>query len=510
MLIEAAHRAEAAAKQLLAGVNSGSASCAELREMLAVSKATMAILSTAQTSAASVIARAERHGDGGTQVLADTAGLTRHEARSQVTTAQAIEAVPAVREALEAGRVSQANAKRLAEAIDKTGADTVESDPELLAKAESMRPEQFTREARRWTADRQDDRGEADYQRLRAKRRVRVWDADDGLVHLHGEFDPVAGRRIANRLRAEAGRLYDADKKQAAARSEGGRRSFDQCMADALDNLTSNGGDNGGKPFADICVVAHLDADSSKLVAETPEGQRLPDSVLEEFACNAKFTGLLYDHDGKPIWRAHSVRSATKAQRQILFARYGGCFHCAAHPAMCQIHHIKPVSQGGTTKLDNMVPVCWDCHQRIHRNGWQIHTRRGKHSLHPPDRTHYGPAHAPEQPILQVSGAPPDFHPPARPSRPARSQPETASPPSRTATGIRPSGACQQTAGPPGRTGSGASVGRRGLAAARAALSNGPAERDTPPTEAGPRSQGASAHPTGPPVRSGQPQLGLV
>ena len=490
MLIEAAHRAEVAAKEMLAGVNAGSASCAELREMLAVSKATMAILSTAQTSAASVIARAERHGDGGTQVLADTAGLTRHEARSQVTTAQAIEAVPAVREALEAGRVSQANAKRLAEAIDKTGADTVESDPEFLAKAESMRPEQFTREARRWTADRQDDRGEADYQRLRAKRRVRVWDADDGLVHLHGEFDPVAGRRIANRLRAEAGHLYDADKEQAAARSESGRRSFDQCMADALDNLTAGNasGDNDSKPFADICVVAHLDEDSGRLVAETPEGQRLPDSVLDELACNAKFTGLLYDRDGKPIWRAHSVRSATKAQRQILFARYGGCFHCAAHPAMCQIHHIKPVSQGGTTKLDNMVPVCWDCHQRIHRNGWQIHTRRGKHSLHPPDRTHYGPAHAPEQPVLQVSGAPPGFDPLAPTPRPARSPRATASPPSRTATGIRPVGACQQTAGPPDRADSGVSPARRGLAAARAALSTRPAERHTPPTEADRRS----------------------
>ena len=478
MLIEAAHRAEAAAKDLLAGVNAGSASCAELREMLAVSKATMAILSTAQTSAASVIARAERHGDGGTQVLADTAGLTRHEARSQVTTAQTIEAVPAVRDAVEAGRVSQANAKRLAEAIEKTGADTVESDPELLAKAESMRPEQFTREARRWTADRRDDGGEADYRRLRAKRRVRVWDAEDGLVHLHGEFDPVAGRRIANRLRAEAGRLYDADKKQAAARSESGRRGFDQCMADALDNLTAGNasGDNGGKPFADICVVAHLDNATSKLVADTPEGQRLPDSVLEELACNAKFTGLLYDHDGKPIWRAHSVRAATKAQRQILFARHGGCFHCAAHPAMCQIHHIKPVSQGGSTKLDNMVPVCWDCHQRIHRNGWQIHTHRGKHSLHPPDRTHYGPAHAPEQPVLQVSGAPPGFDPPARPSSPSRSQRGTASPPSRTATGIRRSGACPQTAEPPEPADSGVSLARQGLAAARAALGTERAE----------------------------------
>ena len=73
MLIEAARRAEAAAKEILALVNEGSASCAEMRDMLAVSKATVAIMSVAQASAAASIAGRERHGDGGTQVLADTA-----------------------------------------------------------------------------------------------------------------------------------------------------------------------------------------------------------------------------------------------------------------------------------------------------------------------------------------------------------------------------------------------------------------------------------------------------
>ena len=274
-----------------------------------------------------------------------------------------------------------------------------------------MRPDQFTKEARRWAADRQDDGGEADYARLRERRRVRVWDADDGMVHVHGEFDPVAGRRIGNRLRAEAARMYDADKKHTADASQ--RRSFHQCMADALDNLTadnspSNGANSrAGKPFADICVVAHVDDATGKIIAELPDGERLPEAVLEQLACNAKFTGVVYDRAGKPIWRAHSVRTATKAQRQILMARYGGCFHCAAHPALCQIHHIKPVSQGGSTRLDNMVPVCWDCHQKIHHHKWRIRTN-GMHTLHPPGRVTYGPAHAPEEPPLQLPAAAPD------------------------------------------------------------------------------------------------------
>ncbi len=103
------------------------------------------------------------------------------------------------------------------------------------------------------------------------------------------------------------------------------------------------------------------------------------------------------------------MRTATEAQRQILIAQYGGCFHCGANPAMCQIHHIKPVSQGGSTRLDNMVPVCWDCHQKIHHHGWQIRTSLdGIHTLHPPDRVNYGPARAPENPILHLPGIAPD------------------------------------------------------------------------------------------------------
>ena len=401
MLIAAARRAEAAAKEMLTLVNQGSASCAEMREMLAVSKATVAIMSVAQASAAASIAGRERHGDGGTQVLADTAGLSRRDAHSQVKTAKAIDAVPAVRDAVEEGRVSLANAKRLAEAVEKTSAEVVESDAVLLSKAESMRPEQFTKEVRRWAADRQDDGGEADYRRLQARRYVRIWDSDDGTVEFHGKFDPVAGRRIGNRLQAEARRLYDADKKHVRACGDALGRSFQQCMADALDNLTSSTSAGNGKPFADICVVAHVNDATGELIAELPDGVRLPQSVLEQLACNSRVCGVVYDRRGKPIWRTEARRTVTEPQWQMLIARYGGCFHCGANPTICQAHHIEPVSQGGPTKLDNLVPACWGCHHRIHYDGWQIsRSPDGQHTLHPPDHIHYGPTLAPDQPLL--------------------------------------------------------------------------------------------------------------
>ena len=270
-----------------------------------------------------------------------------------------------------------------------------------------MRPEQFTKEARCWTVERQGDGGESEHARQRARRGVRVWDGDDGMVHLRGEFDAVTGRRIENRLRAVAGSFHDADKQACKGTADSGsRRSFDQCMADALEHFTSSSGDGQvTKPFADICVVAHVDEATGKLVAELADGARLPQSVLEELACNAKFTGVVYDRRGRPIWRAHSVRRATEAQRQLLIARDGGCFACGAHPDICDAHHVRPVSEGGATSLDNMVLACWRCHHKIHYFGWQIHGPPGNRTLHPPDGLHYGPAHAPERPSLFHSGS---------------------------------------------------------------------------------------------------------
>ena len=124
--------------------------------------------------------------------------------------------------------------------------------------AESLPPEQFAKEAKRWTAERQADDGESEFRRLRARRAVRVWDGDDGMVHLYGQFDPVTGRRIRNRLNRDAHRLFDADNKHARGQAAAGNgrarglhgadkkhagtggamRSLQQCMADALENMT--------------------------------------------------------------------------------------------------------------------------------------------------------------------------------------------------------------------------------------------------------------------------------
>ena len=145
--------------------------------------------------------------------------------------------MPAVRDAVETGQISVANAKTLARASGKTSAAQVDGDAELLDKAADLSPEQFAREAGRWAVKRQDDGGEGEYRRQRARRRLSIWDGDDGMVHLRGELDPVAGAKVRKRFLQETERLRRVD-----LHSPGGeKRSLNQRMADALDALTEYG-----------------------------------------------------------------------------------------------------------------------------------------------------------------------------------------------------------------------------------------------------------------------------
>lgn len=417
MVIELVERLDAAASELLACLKRGDASSEQMLDVLSGTKAVRGKLDTVQALTAASVAGSRNHGDGGAHVLAESTGMPRNDARSQVRTITAIGAMPTVRDAVEDGRMSVANAGKLADALDKTSVREVESDAELLAKAETLRPEQFAREAKRWTAERQADGGEAQYRRLRARRAVRVWDGDDGMVHLYGQFDPVTGRRIRSRLNKEAHRLLDADRKGShgaldAERNEAhgrldtdrgrtraggsGARSFTQCMADAFESMTA--GTGGGKPYADIALVARLDPETEKLMASTADGDPLPAAVIERLTGESSWFGLVLSAKGVPIWKGRNVRRATESQFQALMALYGGCAGCGEpDEGKVHAHHMDPFAWGGRTDLDNLLPLCWGCHGKIHDHGWQVvAVGDGKHTIRPPDRIHHGPAHMPD------------------------------------------------------------------------------------------------------------------
>ncbi len=242
MILEDAHQAVTATQRMLTAVRAGGVATTELRAALEQTRVLLAAGAAFQTAAAELIAARERHGDGGAEVLAVSAGLPQSEAHSQVKTAQVLRKVPELRDAVQTGEVSSANARRLADVITKTSADAVAGDAELLKQAASLRPEQFGVATRRWVTAQQGDNGVSEHARQRAKRYLKFYDIDDGMIALHGEFDKITGTRIHNRIRHVAGQLFANDKKHPKEQ----RRQFPQCMADALDHSTNTPATNTG------------------------------------------------------------------------------------------------------------------------------------------------------------------------------------------------------------------------------------------------------------------------
>ena len=410
---------------LLGRVQAGELPLASLKDLIAASRSVEAKMAVLVTEAARLIALGERHGDGGASVLCDQGGKSRSEARRCLAVAEALDAMPQARTAVEAGEVSLANAERLAQAAKRTAPESVDAAANLLDQARDLPPDRFAREVDAWTQSQQDDHGHGNYLAQRQQRYLRIR-RDRDKVRIDGQYDLEAGTRIGARLQRLAEALRRQDDQAARNTSgggEGSRRSWDQLQADALDVLASGdtGPDSrdstGSRPKAEVIVVA----DIGVLTGEDPSGRceipgtgPVPPTVLERIACDAELTGVLFS-DGKPLHHGATVRTATKAQWRMLIARDGGCIGCGAEPRWCQAHHIVPYAQSRRTDIDNLVLVCWRCHHNIHDHNWQITHRHGKPALQPPDRPK-----PPDHPGHEGRG-----QPNRRPTREGRNQPNS-------------------------------------------------------------------------------------
>ena len=153
--------------------------------------------------------------------------------------------------------------------------------------------------------------------------------------------------------------------------------------------------------------MQHLDAAGTRAFAEIAGGEVIPQSVLEEHFCNAAIKGVVFSSEGMPLWHGHTKRRATKAQMNALRARYGACGGCGANMWICDGHHVEPVSRGGRTDIDNMMLLCWACHQKVHHHGWrEVPDGRGLYTIEPPERIRHGPARAPESATREWASTP--------------------------------------------------------------------------------------------------------
>ncbi|MCY3894533.1 MAG: DUF222 domain-containing protein [Acidimicrobiaceae bacterium] len=414
-----------------------------LRRALGLSKQLRSRVELLEAKAAAVVAQRENHGDGGAALVHQHSGLSRSDAARNVRIDAELTSMPDAHDAVVAGQISLANAARLAHAARKTSPDAVDGDLELIGLAKTLPVDEFAHAAQRWTARHQDAADLAAQQRRnRRNRHVRFWNGDDGSVQMRGSFDAEMGARIQDRLRRQAEELRQADRRRERHRevgdhagatpgssTESAARTRDQRMADALDTLlaairaddvsaadaTASGQSGRKSVAAEIIVRADLEALLGEAggVAEICGVGPIPPSTLARLACNSDVWIEFFGDEFTPLYETVASRAPTAAQRRALVARDGACIGCGAPPGECEAHHIIPVKCGGKTRVDNLVLVCWSCHDRIHDHNWQVVVRDGRFRLVPPN-----PAHPPNPaPSRKPRRSPPGRRPPTATSQ---------------------------------------------------------------------------------------------
>ncbi|GAA1972951.1 HNH endonuclease signature motif containing protein [Microbacterium pumilum] len=122
-------------------------------------------------------------------------------------------------------------------------------------------------------------------------------------------------------------------------------------------------------------------------------GQALPGGLIEKYLCDAGAVPVIQHEHHRPLDVGRDQRLFTTKQRIAIAVRDGGCIwpSCTAPPSVCELHHLDHWwEHHGKTDVDHGVPLCRNCHLRLHNEGWRITRERVPETgidtywLHPP------------------------------------------------------------------------------------------------------------------------------
>jgi len=116
-------------------------------------------------------------------------------------------------------------------------------------------------------------------------------------------------------------------------------------------------------------VVMHVQQDTTYL----EDGPGVSAETSERLSCDAGIVVMHEDRDGNLLNIGRKSRSIPPALRRALKHRDGGCrFPGCTAKRFVDGHHIRHWSDGGETKLDNLVLLCRTHHRLVHEGGFRV------------------------------------------------------------------------------------------------------------------------------------------
>lgn len=305
----------------------------------------------------------------------------------------------------------------------------------LLAESTSL-PVEELRAAAQIARDRLDPAGVAlRFDERFEARSFRTWIDESGQHHGRFVFDDEAAAWVHAILQAalrprRGPRFVGPDAKQKTAEADADLRSHEQLQYDTLMAVLRTGANaDPGQAFGDRQPGVRIIVEAPAVGGDgerggmrvtgighlEDSGQSLPGGVVEKYLCDAGALPIIVGAHGRPLDLGREQRLFTRRQRIAIAARDGGCLwpSCTAPPSQCEYHHLDHWwEHHGATDVDDGVPLCRNCHLRLHNQGWRITRERDgavghdTYWLHPPPRPGAGVR---EEAIRLVSKSPRRF-----------------------------------------------------------------------------------------------------
>jgi hypothetical protein len=205
------------------------------------------------------------------------------------------------------------------------------------------------------------------------------WD-DDGSLVLSARLSPEDGAVVLAAL--EAGREAAAPPSAARGPAGGGdsadsllaeTRNADAVVAMAKLALAAPAGSSPPPPEIVIVDRAVLAGTAEEGRCHLEGGAAIAPETARRLACDATVVAMVEAADGTPLDVGRKTRTPPAALRRALRRRDGGCrFPGCGHRRFVHAHHIRHWTNGGETKLSNLILLCSRHHRLVHERGYRV------------------------------------------------------------------------------------------------------------------------------------------
>jgi hypothetical protein len=256
-------------------------------------------------------------------------------------------------------------------------------ESQLVSKAHTLNPSQLQRVARRALATVETDDEAVDahenelvYQGEQAAWRQTRIDLREHNNTITGQFTVPSryGHILRKLLRAMT--TPQRAKVGASRAHTGPVKDYAQARGHAFCELIEHLPTQQLQPQSAVTLVVttSLEVLTEKLrVAEIDTGGVTDAGEVRRLACTAGVVAAVFGGQSQVLDYGRAKRMFTDAQRTTLSLTYRHCqaLGCERAFAWCELHHVTPWAQGGTTDLRNAIPLCHFHHQRIHDHHYQ-------------------------------------------------------------------------------------------------------------------------------------------